>query len=169
MWLGILDPLMRQSPAKLYIVGAFVAFAGTGLVIFGGSEVHRVSKTKSWPAADGVLDICQVQDVSGSRRGPSFRLRIAYHFEVAGKPFHGDRLTPLGAPHESERDATKRALTHPPGRPCRVFYNPADPKENCLEPGATGRAWMWVCMGVVMLVLGSLPLVSLFWIPAPKN
>ena len=169
MWWGVFSPLMPASPAKLYVIGAFMALVGAGLAIFGGSEVHRVSKTKAWPSVDGVLDVCQVQDVSTSRNGPSFKLRVAYHFEVAGKPFHGDRLTPLGAPQESVEDALKRASALPPGQPRRVFYNPADPKENCLEPGATGRAWSWVLAGIVMVILGSLPLVSLFWIPAPKN
>ncbi|KAF0243390.1 MAG: hypothetical protein FD180_3430 [Planctomycetota bacterium] len=169
MWWGIFSPLFPESPARLYIVGAFVALVGAGLAIFGGTEAHRVSKTKAWPAADGTLDISQVQDVSTSRGGPRFKLRVAYHFEVAGKPFHGDRLTPLGAPQESEAEAISRALAHPPGQPCRVFYNPADPKENCLEPGATGKAWMWLWMGVVMFVLGSLPVASLFFVPAPKD
>ena len=35
--------------------------------------------------------------------------------------------------------------------------------------GATGRAWWWVWLGLGMLVVGAIPIASLFFIPAPKE
>ncbi len=173
MWWRLISPLSwyawPESPARVYVVGAFMAFVGAGLLLFGGCEVRRVAKTRDWPSATGTLDISRVQDVSSSRNGPAFRLQVAYHFDVAGKPFHGDRLTPLGAPEESREEADSRAAAHPAGQPCQVFYDPQDPRQNCMEPGATGRAWTWVWVGLAMFIFGAIPIASLFFVPAPPN
>jgi hypothetical protein len=173
MWWRLLSPLSwygwPQSPARIYITGSFVAFLGGVLLLFGGCEVRRVAKTKSWPSVLGTLDVSKVQDVSDNRSGPSFRLRVAYHFEVGGQPFHGERVTPLGSPHGSEEEVAAMAASRPAGQPCPIFYDPQDPQQNCLEPGATGQAWWWVWLGLGMLAVGAIPIASLFFIPAPKE
>ncbi|MCE9584518.1 MAG: DUF3592 domain-containing protein [Planctomycetes bacterium] len=173
MWWRLISPLSwygwPQSPARLYITGAFVSFLGGVLLLFGGCEVRRVAQTRAWPSTMGTLDVSKVQDITENQDHPVFRLRVAYHFELAGQQFHGDRLTPLGAPNDSEQEAAARAMAHPSGQPCAIFYDPKDPKVNCLEPGATGKAWTWVWLGLAMLVLGAIPIASLMFIPAPKE
>ena len=119
----------RWLPA--FLAGAFVLI-GLGGMGYGTFLVSQARESAGWPQTDGRIVRSKVIP---AREGD--RLEIEYAYEVAGVPYtarriyFGDHLT-----LSSRNDAGTYATRYPVGNPVSLAYDPEDPADAVLEPGA---------------------------------
>jgi len=125
---------------------------GIGALWFGIWNQNRVRAADSWPVVQGVIDSSSVATSSGRRGRTTYRCKVAYHFSVGGKAFTGENMDPTGNQNESSTAAQDHVRRYPKGGPCTVHYDPADPSASCLELGTTVTGWIFVLVGLGMVL-----------------
>jgi hypothetical protein len=91
---------------------------------------------------------------------------VKYTYQVAGVVYVNNRRSfrerDVEADGFSENEGGRRELNerYPPGGPCTVYYNPDNPAESCLEPGAGPTAFVLGTVSALLLGLGILFLVT---------
>ncbi|MEK7470234.1 MAG: DUF3592 domain-containing protein [Planctomycetota bacterium] len=147
--------LTRRNRGQVFgkLVGSGLGLVlGIGAICFGIWHHHRVSAAEKWPVVQGVVDDAKIVTSRGRRGKTSYRCEVKYHFSVNGTHFAGDKLDPTGNQNESSSAAHDHLLEYPRGGPCTVHYDPADPAVNCLEMGTTTVGWIFVLVGMVMVL-----------------
>ena len=148
-------PSDRPSFSRLR-VAALIAFAGLFLTAFSRWEWQKGARTSKWPSVPGVVESAAIAtSVSGGKhRTTNYHCRVSYRFEAGGATRHGSRIRATGE-RTGESDAREDLGRYPPGAPCTVHYDPADPTETCLEPGGNAGALAGMGLGV-LIVLGGI-------------
>lgn len=150
----------RLSNAWGYLFAGVVALSllaglatGVGVSIWGGLEIARGIFSRDWPTVEGtVLSSGLVQ----ARDDQSVLADIVYAYEVAGKPFRGERQRyDGGGSYSGDRDAASRYLANyaAAGRTL-VRYDPRHPERAVLEPGFQ-RPALFIFVGGVVVLAGS--------------
>jgi hypothetical protein len=83
---------------------------------------------------------------------------------VAGQPYTGNRYRYGTIGHPSHASVERIVRRYPPGRQTKVYYNPADPADSVLQPGADGSD--------LLLVLFLAPwnlMVAVAWVTVAKS
>jgi hypothetical protein len=101
-----------------------------------------------------------VPPVIGKQR--SYDLTVAYTYEVAGREWHGNRVSFGQEPSGSYGDVQPRMEQYLKGTEVTVYYDPADPSQAVLERGAASGAWFAIALGIVLIAVGIALLVSGF-------
>ncbi|MCX7028461.1 MAG: DUF3592 domain-containing protein [Spirochaetes bacterium] len=149
-----------------YVFGAFMCVVGAGLG-FGGFQSRKKSKTAAaWPTVPGTITSAEVETHRSSGMSSkghsttrvSYEPVVKYSYSVEGKEFKGKNIG-LTTVSTGKGAAEKRieALTSNPK--LKVYYNPNDPKEACLDPKAGGSIGMFV-IGAALLLLGIVVLAN---------
>jgi hypothetical protein len=135
-------------------MGLFMLAATGWLAYWIIGETWMGFASLSWPACEGVILRADVERTL-TTRGEEFNSRVTYRYEVGGRQFEGDRIS---YPRTSDSYSTAAPLLervraqYPVGKPCTVYYNPADPSGACLRPGPN---WLFVGLGVVFIPLSA--------------
>ncbi len=121
---------------------AFTLIAGAAVV---GSIwlINGAFRTHSWPLAEGEILYSKVE-TSGKRVGahddrllwPSHIPDIVYRYHVKGAEYRGDRIYFRDLP-TTAREAESMAGLFGKGQRVTLRYNPEDPEESVLMPGAS--------------------------------
>jgi hypothetical protein len=149
------------------VVAALVvggAVGGAAMVYTGVRDVdiqHRAQTT--WRPVKGRVLTTTVQQ--GQRfRGKAailnliyqeYRVHITYNYTVDGVTHAGHHV----APPEADSDRGRRgyaeqvAARFPPGQPCEVFYDTADPVQSYLLRGTTSNAYGRILIGLFLVIL----------------
>ena len=74
---------------------------------------------------------------------------VGYLFEIDGVPYSGDRvrLNDQFVYPDMVSAMSYLETSYPVREPVRIYYDPADPSQNCLEPFATNRPVGWLILG----------------------
>lgn len=119
-----------------------------------GWTLARQTWALTFPRADGVVTHSGVRAERDDEGDLSYRLDIAYDYEVAGRRHTGTRYSygEMG----TNTSAWKRvSAKYPVGARVRVAYDPADPDESLLKPGLTGfhvaMVWFLTPFNVIMV------------------
>ena len=132
------------------LVGLAMLAIGVVLLGWAGRTILTRSPSSSWPSAAGQAMTASVGERSSSGR-PAFVPEVEYAFEVAGSRYLGDTIRPDGqlAP-SADRAATLLVAQSYFEQPnLRVYYDPKDPRNNCLEPGAPVD---WILIGAAVFL-----------------
>lgn len=126
---------------------------GLILLLIGGILLSIDLDTKSWPTVEGVVQESRVV------RGQGEALSFAYRFTVGDYVYRSGGVTPgqsrgIGDFAPDRFDPAKVVQKYPAGTAVTVYYNPADPRDAVLEPGASWLALLSILLGAFLLVLG---------------
>ncbi len=146
----------------MWIVIVFgLIFAAAGLfLLWQGVKEHRACReSRNWPCVEGRITESAVQ-VTRRHHSTSYSPQIAYTYSVAGQAYFSAAVT-IGATRtfSSYAKAQTQTAKYPLGQTVSVYYDPQQPAEATLEPGATGGAWGTVLMGVITGGMGGVVLI----------
>lgn len=143
---------MSASP-QVWVVWALVSLFPIAFLIALGWAIRLVVRGRAslrWPSVTGEITTLRV-DAKVQGRGRTYVPVIAYNYRVAGRECVGTKIDATFG-HESwfRRGAEKVLEPYCVGTEVTVYYNPANPSESLLRPGAPGGMWMVI----VAIVLG---------------
>lgn len=148
----------RQQPAgrTLPLILA-LPFLGIGLFVafwLAPRNWLAARASQSFIETPGQIESCEVEHTGTSRKG-RFRVELRYSYSVAGQAYTGERRRPSGDPsYRSHGAAAEQARAFEPGRPVRVYVDPADPTRACLEPGGELQAGLQFGFGAIFAAAG---------------
>lgn len=143
----------KDSPAVLILVG--LACVGLG-IMFLSLLVQTAWKglaSLTWEKAEGII-VRTGLDKSwySTRGGQQYSLQVVYRYTVDGKEYQNDRISFFETRGGGSEDYYQQQLDtkYPRNCPHVVYYNPSNPAESCLEPGAN---YFYLTLGLVILPL----------------
>lgn len=132
------------------LVPFFLLFALLGGGIFGFAFVRplwRTAYAQSWPAVPCQILSSRVAESSGSD-GSTYRVEIAYTYEVGGIRHQGDRYEFLGGSSSGYEGKNRVVARYPEGSLATCYVDPADPSQAVLSR----RVSPWFLMGLLPLL-----------------
>ena len=151
----------RGGPVVGLIVGSFLAAVGFAVTCWLGKPIRdQAAASVAGPSTEGRI-IRSRLDRSHRDGSTSLTADIGYEYAVAGATHEGCRVW-IGDDYSSSPGREFRAAVdrYPEGARVTVFYDPADPAESVLEPGATWSGSIVFLVGLGLLALGSLVALS---------
>ncbi len=153
--------MQTQRPLLGLFLGLLVASGGWFVAFSVGKPIRdKAAASTAWPTADGRITRSELERVREEGR-TMYSVDVAYDYAVAGEAFSGERVW-FGDDFRSSSITTWRRLVdrYPVGTAVQVHYDPADPGDSVLEPGATWSGSVIYLIGLGMLVVGGLILLS---------
>jgi hypothetical protein len=133
--------------SQAQIIGALLILVGAVIGIHSVRTSRKVQAAQMWPSVTGLVTSSEVELSRGKNR--TYRAKIRYTYRVAGYEFTGRRCALGGELNTSNRGrAEARCAKYPAGSAPQVYYDPANPKDACLERTQEGR-------GVTLIVAGA--------------
>ena len=118
---------------SLMIVLAIVSVA-LGLGVWSSARLAlRQHEAETFPYVTGTVTNAVVTTTYG-RRSTSYHARIFYRYSVDGTEYQGQRYRYDNHPTD-QAPVNAIIAAHPRGSEIKVYYNPRDPQDACLEPG----------------------------------
>lgn len=133
-----------------------------GMTIFGmmtayfARDVWRAWSSHSWPVVEGQITLSQIrrwrrvrggQEVSTWNHAPEIR----YQYLVAGHQYHAHTICFGREWNTNEFDAHDTLKRYPSGARVRVWYDPQRPNHATLEPRASSRVYLMLCLSSFMM------------------
>jgi Protein of unknown function (DUF3592) len=122
------------------------ALCWSGLVLLAdcsvGHQCFKQFESGKFPSVTGTITHSELQTHTARSGNIYYDVIINYVYKVDGKTFTGDRLTfsENGPPVPQPTIVS----SHPVGSSVQVYYNPNNPDESLLYPGAVTDDWAWV-------------------------
>jgi hypothetical protein len=130
--------LTRILPPILILFGIWMLY-------YGGRNVLRANKSKTWPMVQGV-----VQNSSVESRRNLHTAKVLYDYTVSEKSFTG-----MFSSYSSTRSPAQGIVNrYPKGKTVSVYYNPQNPQVCVLEPGVKGQVLIRPGIGFVCMLAG---------------
>lgn len=135
------------------IAGYLVAFK------FGAPILENAKASEQWPKASGRITASHVETSRDSENKNMYSAQVTYEYEVEGTTYTDDTVWFGGDYSSSNRsDAQQTVSKYPAGQTVDVYYQPDDPANAVLEPGAKftsylvyGIGWMILLVGILIL------------------
>lgn len=158
---GLLGGCSGCGGALLFLV-VFGA-VGIGLGIWGWGVLTNARVSEGWPTVEGRVVRSEVDHSTDAEGGDSYTPEIEYEYTVDGLEYENNRVRFGENSYSSRRRAEEETGRYPVGRRVEVYYEPGDPDNSVLEPGATLGSYLGVVMGAMFLGIGliSAPLIML--------
>lgn len=142
------------------IFGMLILACGGWFVIHEQRTAAKMKSAVHWPFVTGEILTAKLRRKGGSK--PVYRARIKYRYHVGGNAYAGKAIVFGGEVNSSRKKAEDRLGKYPEGSLQKVYYNPANPSDACLEVVHEGRIFGTVggLAGVslgLMLILGIFP------------
>ncbi len=151
-----------MRPLWIFIHGLCALFAtlGVALLLAGLRDVLRATRSRRWPTTAGVVTSTEllqrrrtVETPSGARPQLHYEARIHYEYTLGHTHVGSSELSLNSTETSSETRARAVLSRYPQGHPIQVSYNPADPTEAVLEPGAHPADFARGLVGFVFLLV----------------
>ena len=145
---------MSNSISRWVLI-AIVFIAGLGVAgWYGPSQLFEARATEDWPVAEGHVESSQL--LPPHKSGQSWRVSVAYSYEVDGAVYHSNRWDVNGERKlDSRGEAELSVDQHRVGSTVSVYYDPEQPGQAVLETGGSGHAWLLILFGVILLVFAT--------------
>lgn len=160
---GLQTTPVQESPGmrRFFSYGfpSIFLLVGIGLLIGGGFVLDMALKSKEWPSVQGMVTRSEVQRSYSSSSGSShsslmYSALVTYDYQVNGEKITGDNITFGTYSSSSPKGANQTVKRYPLGEPVKVYYNPKDPWNSVLEPGAGAVSYILLGIGGVFFLLG---------------
>ena len=142
------------GPSLFSIV--FIAI-GAGVIYYARSIAAKASRSLSWPTTEGVIShsamLFRTEQTSNSNNAAMYKADVAYRFKVNGRDYSSSQISLMDYSSTAAR-AGDIVARYPDGASVTVYYNPADPSDSVLEPGATRGISLLALIGGVFAVAG---------------
>jgi hypothetical protein len=133
-----------------YLLAAMFCLSAPVSGFFLGRTFLEAKSSAQWPSVEGKVTRAQSSRTTGKR----FIADVEYHYVVEGKEFKGNRICASDCEWETPQAATLVLGKLSPGQKVPIFYNPADPQQSMLKPGAGFSEYALLGVPVVALTLG---------------
>ena len=117
--------------AGLFLLGILVACIAMN-TIWGFA---RSLASERWPRASGQVVSSSVYR-DASEVSPRWDSEVLYQYKVGNQTFTSRRIRFLMGPMYRHEEASQIAESYTVGRAVQIAYDPANPRESVLEPGA---------------------------------
>lgn len=134
-------------PTPLAILGFYLALFGS-LFLLGSEalEVRQARRSQAWPVTEGTVLRSEVV-VERVQADDDFHAEVTYRYRLNGREYQGDRIG-FGFELSDRLDSAEAIVArYPAGSSILVYYDPADPSQSVLEPGATAGNKLLVMAG----------------------
>ena len=146
------------------LAGGIFFLVGLGMSFLGYRLIRKARESANWPSTPGTIESSTV-DVERERERDSegdvhyetkYIPNIVYQYQVNGMDYAGDRISFSGGSSSNRTRAYRITNQYPEGAEVAVHYDPEDPQESVLQPGATWKTYIVLVMGVVFSLVGVL-------------
>lgn len=139
---------------------AAFALVGCGLIAHHTERLREHRASLHWPSVEGTILQSERVRVSG-RGSPSYYAKTAYTYKVNGTTYTSSQIS-LWTDYLAGVAGDHFLNSHPTNSTVTVHYNPQDPTNAVLLPGADERAnrtWMVVGAVILLLAVGIAPIL----------
>ena len=141
-------------------IAFFLIFAvgGIAFVLIGYNSMQKAKAAKAWPTVEGRITASEVDSYwkrdrdSGSQR--MHQAKIAYEYTVDGENYESTKISFMNTSSSMRSQAQAVVKKYPAGGTATIYYNPLNPQEAVLEPGATGGAMFFMAAGGIFALIG---------------
>ena len=153
---------MRQPSSKIqrlaaYFLAWLLILLGPVMATWGVWFLVEAYTSTSWPSVSG--EIARV-DVQRQIDDGDYVLRVTYRYVVGGRVHLGQRnnlgdgLSVGGAYDTAANAEAAGAERFPVGSPIDVYYDPEDPANALMSPGARWPTWVPLILGLLFFPTG---------------
>lgn len=143
------------------IPAGILTLIGGLLALFGTRALRRAASARDWPSVDGEIIASYIHESRGSKGKTMYRPVVRFSYDVQGKTYTSERVRFGGAVSTSWRSPADRMVgAYPMGQHCRVFHDPMDHAEACLQPGAGWVHYLVAGIGYLLAFIGTSILLS---------
>jgi hypothetical protein len=148
----------------IFVLGPFwsaITCVGLGIIVYG---IAGQLRSLSFQTAEGTIDTVKMTENSSGDGGPTYGIKISYHYDADGRRYIGNRLRFRGWSGASSV-AKSLAERFGPGSKQPVYFNPAKPAEAVLIRGVQGQdlflllfitpfalVMLWIWLGAYFLI-----------------
>lgn len=136
-------------------VGFFII--GAVMLGFGAWQGVQAFRSSSWPFVNGEVLSSSVETERNHTAprggGVSFKGEARYRYSVSGVAYENDVVRIGQVSTGSSSRAQETARRHPRG-PAKIYYDPADPQNAVLEPGASVDVFVIPGVGLLFAIVG---------------
>jgi hypothetical protein len=129
--------------------GSRCIFAGLLAIVVFSPLYYVQNKSKSWPTTEGVVTKSAVL-----HSAEKDTLNFSYTYSVEQRRFTSSRVNNALINRFGGLDPQQAASTYSVGRKVIVYYDPENPGDALLEPGASSQTIWGIVFGVVAFLLG---------------
>lgn len=150
-----------SGPLVGLLIGGLLTVGGWFTAFSIGKPLRdRAVASAAWPVTDGRINRSELERFK-DRGKTMYTADVVYEYALDGKTFRGDRVWFGDSARSSDQGVWRRAVErYPKGKVVQVHYDPADPAECVLEPGATWSGSIVYLIGLGFLAIGGLILLS---------
>jgi hypothetical protein len=151
----------RVSASPIVRFGAWFAavlFVLVGLVcgVVSFQNFRRARETAGWPSVRG-----EILNVEVKLTGGYYYPTVSYAYTVGGRELIGDRIRVKDNGSDSYDIAEEGIEGLAQGNVVEVYFNPSDPAESVLQPGAGYQEHAMLVISVVTFVMG---VAAILWV-----
>lgn len=146
-----------QAIKLVYLLGILF---GLGIVGWEGFQLHQQKASLLWPVARGKILDSQLIYVSG--RHSSYRVDVTYNYFANGTRQISHQISLWSPDLRSESGIARMFVAnHTNGSPVDVYYDPTNPENAVLIPGADEKSsWLLMSMGGFSAFAGILGFIA---------
>lgn len=172
--------MIQAEPLPKHIKIIFgICLLFIGLVsALGNNQIQRIKNAQaslSWPSTEGKIISSRVESKISTNSGKqristtSYFADIMHEYTVRDKEY-SSKIISFGNYNSSDRSRAEEIVNrYPDGKKIQVFYNPSDPDNSVLEPGIPISIYVFIAIGVLLLIFGSRVLYSALVKPLALN
>jgi len=108
------------------------------------------NRSPQWPTTQGVIAKSEVV----LREGNKEILLLSYNYAVDGREFKSSRVNNDLMQSFGGLNPRQAVNKYPRGARVTVYYDPADPRDALLEPGASSQTVWGIVFGIATFLLG---------------
>lgn len=138
---------------------ACYALVGVALTIGLPFAVQHTAKTigsanasSSWPQASAKVVASSVSTSRHRRGRVRYNPKVEYTFQVNQQTYRGDRIAFGGVSFSDEAEAQQVASHYARGTEHLIHYDPADPENCVIVPGASLGTWLMLILPAICLM-----------------
>ena len=138
------------------IIGVIFCALGIWLCVWGFNKLSTALQSTSWPTVNGKVISSEVKvelsGGSGTRGGSSsnrYFAEISYSYTINNNIFTSNNFSYGRFGSKNKKDARRIAKQYQRGKTVKVYYNPKQPEQAVLKPGATFASYLPISFGII--------------------
>lgn len=153
-----------------WLAGPLLIVAGIGMAVYGKATLGDAKASENWPSVTGQViytDVDRVHRMSGSSSSSGSEYRyvpeVQYEYQVEGARYEGDRIA-FGSTRERSRFRAQDVVDrYPIASDVNVHYDPSNPSNSVLEPGADLVLSIMPWGGLLFLLAGIATTIGVYF------
>ncbi len=160
---------MSDMKSVYILIGSIFIVIGTGTAVFLAWRIRRALASRRWPWVLGELEstgLREIQVRTGQQRhqlyGAGTVIDFRYRYTVNGREYTGSRVSWSDFVTKSGRALRRLQESYAGKRGIMVYYDPLDPEESVLIPGASLYNFTPLITSLLFVAAG---IFVLAWLP----